>query len=453
MEKILNNTLCLTHGGSLAGLYGILATDRLSSNNALLKQGDETLKFTDPNNEFTQENNFLFFESIVDRGNLKYASFVENKSNQVGFSFLLVASSQSLLNQVDMVGNSDGILLGRSDDTPLEINIKQLDYKILIPESYKTDVKNYCEELRKLGHNAPEDLLIFKPIEELTDLLSSKISDPYLERQQTLCDIIQLNANISDKNFAISTKEIETKTSIITTSCSMALSTKAIKQKEFNTAEDLVSHMRERPTLSNLQRNTMLLFAEKSNSSLQQKISSISNEKPLIFDIIDKPEDLAFCLNNLAKLHPSKEVLESGEKRIDSFECMSIINKINNAIESPNTKKGLIECLQIARRRDISQEECANIMNECRKDKEWFVAVNRVQQPKLNTDQIQELIKNDINNEVVVWKDGMLNWQNAREMIDFKPLNKISILENIASMKPELEESPKISKAHTHAYK
>ena len=172
MRQIIKNSSLFTHGGRLGGLYGILATNKLSSNDALLRAGDNIFKFTDPNNQFKEEDSYIFFESVADRGKVNYASFAEEGFNQFGFSFLLVASSESLLKQVDMLGSSDGILMGRTDGQPLEIDLKKVDYKILVPDYYKETVNSYCNKLKSLGIEPPENCIIFQSIQELQKLVS-----------------------------------------------------------------------------------------------------------------------------------------------------------------------------------------------------------------------------------------------------------------------------------------
>lgn len=428
MKNIIENTLCFTHGGRLAGLFGILATNKLSSNGALARAGDDVFKFTDSENKFKQEDNFLFFESMEDRGRINYASFVDNNTNSVGFSFLIVANGKSLLNQVDTIGNSDGILMGRSDNHPLEIDMKELNYKILVPESYKEEVENFCANLKKLGLNPPEELLIFKPINELENLVGYRTGDNSLLRQKKLCDEIGIMSAVSDKKFSFSEKIIETKTSKVIVACDEpleSLSVEKLETRAFNNAEDLVRHMKERPTMSNIQRNTLLLFSEYTVRPIESITKAYKSKgSPLIVDLVSKPEDLAFCLNNLATCHTSKEKNIHGEKRISSYSIREITNRLNNSVENPQIINGLKECLEIIKERNITEKECSSILERYKNpdiiEDKWVISINRVQYPGfINEKQVKELMQAHIGKEVLLWKEGMPSWKNALEIPAF----------------------------------
>lgn len=431
MKKIIENTLCFTHGGRLAGLYGILATNKLSSNGALAREGDNLFKFTDSENKFNQEDNFLFFESMEDRGRINYASFVDNKTNDVGFAFLVIANGQSLLNQVDTIGNSDGILMGRSDNQPLEIDMKELNYKILVPESYKEDIEKFCANLKQLGLNPPQELLIFKPINELQNLVGYRTKDNSLSRQKQLCDEIGIKSDISNRKFAWSEKIVETKTSKVIVYCDEpleSLSVAKLEKRSFNNADDLVKHMKERPTISNIQRNTLLLFSEYTIRPIESITRAYEAKgSPLIIDLVSKPEDLAFCLNSLATCHISKEKNSHGEERISSSSVRDITNRLNNSVENLQVINGLKECLEIIKDRNITAKECANILEnhkipdpiENNEDK-WTIAINRVQYSGVaNEKQVKELMQANLGKEVLLWKEGMPAWKNALEVPAF----------------------------------
>ena len=387
MRQIIKNSSLFTHGGRLGGLYGILATNKLSSNDALLRAGDNIFKFTDPNNQFKEEDSYIFFESVADRGKVNYASFAEEGFNQFGFSFLLVASSESLLKQVDMLGSSDGILMGRTDGQPLEIDLKKVDYKILVPDYYKETVNSYCNKLKSLGIEPPENCIIFQSIQELQKLVSYRGYENAIERQNELSQAIGLNAKTSDKSFSFSEKTISTKTSTIQVVCDhplMQLSEEEKRPYEFNNAQDLVNHMRTRPTYSNIQRNTMLLFLESHNSNLSKKIAKISKNRPMILDLIDQPEDLAFCLNNLAQFHSSRQKQQNGEYRLDNYSLLSIKSKLRSSGAENYVIQGVIECLEHVVNQNITKEDCISILgkhkhqNTSSLENSWAVAINRI---------------------------------------------------------------------------
>ena len=431
-KEILDNTICFTHGGTLAGLYGILATQKISSNNALENHGDNTLKFTDPNKEFTQEDNFLFFESMADRGNLAYASLVDK--NNIGFSFLLVADANTLLQQVDMLGSSDGMLKGRKDGLPLEVDIKKINAQILVPESYKEDVINFCHQLKQLGHNSPEHLLTFKPINELNALLSARaytLEDKRL-RQKEFCNSIGLNANNAHHEFIGSDKIVHTKTSTINVIVNENnLEAVPFAKKEFKTGDQLIEHMRQRPTLANLQRNSMTLFLEKNNSSVYKEISLLAQGRPPLLDIASNYEDLSFALNTLAHLHPFKEEL-NGEKRISSHEIRNIAARFKK--QNTNVALGIVECLEEVARKNLSPEECKNIMQKHTTTLEttWFIAIDRVQQPPIQQSKIKQVVDSHTDKEILVWKEGMKTWENIKDMPE---LNLIKTSLNIANIR------------------
>lgn len=443
MKEILENTLFFTHGGRLSALYGILATETLSSNKALEKSGEDVFKFTDPENKYQQEDGYLFFESIADRGRINYSGLVDFKSNEVGFAFLLVASSQSLLKQVDMLGNSDGVLMGRLDGNPLEIDLKKVDYKIIIPESYQENIKEYCQTLKDLGINPPENKFVFKPMKEIQDILKSQPEKSLMDRQKEFCKEIDLNAQKSDKTFTENEKIIETKTSKIKTSCDKELQkvdNDKLKPKEFLNGHDLVNHMKSKPTPGNLQRNSMLLFLEHTSSPLKKSILNLSNKRPMILDLIDKPEDLSFALNCLANTHYSQEVTNNGEKRISSYVINNVIERINNTEEKIYIKNAMNKCLEIIKDRNITKEECLSII-ETYKENQWFVAINRVQQNYCMSDKnVKELLKNH-SNEILLWKEGMTEWKHGFEIfppvIEPPPLNEV--IKNITDLRKNNE--------------
>lgn len=90
VEKIIKDSVFLTHGGNLASLYVILATGSISSVDHLKNQGHFVYKYTDPENKFTEEDSKIFFESPVDRGRFSYAT-LSSKSDSPhenpGFAF------------------------------------------------------------------------------------------------------------------------------------------------------------------------------------------------------------------------------------------------------------------------------------------------------------------------------------------------------------------------------
>lgn len=443
MKEILANTLCFTHGGKLAGLYGILATGKLSSNSALERAGDNVFKFTDPENKYKQEDGYLFFESIADRGRINYASLVDFQSGQTGFSFLLVASSQSLLNQVDMLGNTDGILMGRSDNQPLEIDLKEVDYKIIIPESYQKNIKEYCETLKELGIIPIENRLVFKSMQDIENLLAYQSEKNPNERQKEFCEDIGLNAVKSEKTFTQNEKTIETKTSKISTACDIplnALPPEKVKKKNFLNGHDLVEHMKTRPTPGNLQRNSMLLFLEYTTAPLKESISKLSNKRPMVLDLIHKSEDLAFALNSIAKTHHEKEVNEHGEKRINRSAIRNIVERINNTNEENYIKNSLKKCLEIVVNKDISAQECASIIENYKNDNQWVVAINKVQQPYyMDNQSVKELIQNNMNHsEILLWKQGMPEWKHAVEI--FPPVIESPTTEQVVKNIAELRQ-------------
>lgn len=431
MKDIIENSSLFTHGGRLGALYGILSSNKLSSNNALERAGDSVYKFTDPNNEFKDEDGYIFFESVADRGRVNYASFIEQGRDQVGFAFLLVASSDSLLKQVDMLGNSDGILMGRSDGEPLEIDLKQVNYKILVPDSYKEMISAYCDKLKSLGINPPEHTLMFKPMNELQEIVAYKGYENALERQNELSQTIGLETKISEKSFSFSKKIIATKTSNIEVMCDSPLLKLSEEEKKiypFNNAQDLVNHMRSRPTDSNIQRNTMSLFLESHNSQLRKKIGEISNNRPMILDLMNKPEDLAFCLNNLAQFHPSRQRQENGEYRVERYSLSSLKSKLRDTNEESYIVEGLIECIESVVYKNITKEECVSILEKHKNkipdpiEQSWAIAINRQpQQLYVNESQVKEIIKNNIGQEILLWQPGMTEWKNAFTIPEFMP--------------------------------
>jgi GYF domain 2 len=438
IKKILDNTVCFTHGGTLGGLYGILATNKISSHNALQNHGDNTAKFTDPDKSFSQEDNFLFFESMADRGNLTYSSLIDKKQNHVGFSFLLVASADTLLKQVNMIGNSDGILLGRKDEKALELDLSKIDTKILVPESYKEDVTKFCVHLKELGHTPPEHLLVFKPITELNNILqvSAYTPEEVLSKQYHLCKEIGLKAQQSTQEFSSSEKVISTKTSSIGVAMSQnTLEDKLSPQKLFTNGRDLLEHMKERPTPANLQRNSMLLFLEKSNSLLSQSVTTFAQGRPPLLDIASNPKDLAFALNTLAEMHPFKEDSTSGEKRISSYEIRNITARFKKYPDITGMVSGICECLEEVKNKRISVEDCAKIMQKHmspQEDTKWFIAINRIQQPPVAQSKIKLIVDLNTNNEIMVWKEGMKDWANIKDVPELN-LSKASL--NITEMR------------------
>lgn len=443
MKEILDNTLCFTHGGKLAGLYGILATGKLSSNSALERAGDNVFKFTDPENKYKQEDGYLFFESVADRGRINYASLVDFQSGQTGFSFLLVASSQSLLTQVDMLGNSDGILMGRSDNHPLEIDLKKVDYKIIVPESYQENIKEYCDTLKDLGITPEENVLVFKSKQEIENLLAYQSEKNPNDRQKEFCDSIELNAIKSDKTFTLNEKIIETKTSKIGTVCDVPLEPLSEEQTQayqFLNGHDLIQHMKTRPTPGNLQRNSMLLFLEYTTSPLKESISKLSNKRPMVLDLMDKPEDLAFALNSIAKTHHDKDRSDNGEKRISRSSIRNIVERINNTNEENYIKNSLKKCLEIVINKDITAQECAEIIENYKNDNQWVVAINKIQQPYyMDNQSVKELMQNNMNHsEILLWKQGMPEWKHAVEI--FPPVIESPSTEKVIKNITELRQ-------------
>ena len=80
----------------------------------------------------------------------------------------------------------------------------------------------------------------------------------------------------------------------------------------------------------------------------------------------------------------------------------------------------------------------------------WAIAINRKSQPfYVNEEQVKEIIKNNIGQEILLWKNGMTDWKNALTFPEFmstpplyiQPPTLPKIVENIKNVQQNLKVS------------
>lgn len=129
---------------------------------------------------------------------------------------MVVADAKSLLEQSNTAGVSDGVLLGRSDGKPLNVDLKTVNHVLMVPEHYSEMVEAYANKIRNFGGMPFTNRLVFKSEEEikiLNDLASRAQFD--LKVQHEMAHSLGLSAQPSPKVFEAAPQTVKTKTSII----------------------------------------------------------------------------------------------------------------------------------------------------------------------------------------------------------------------------------------------
>ncbi|WP_066334626.1 LPD7 domain-containing protein [Azohydromonas lata] len=323
----ITNTLAFTHGGTLRGLEGIITTGKLSSTAALEARGDATFKFTDAERQHVAEDKYLFFDCPQNNGCLTYQGVKHANEPGAGFQFVLVANGKSLVEQADLFGVSDGILMGRQDGAPLEIDVRKLDCKVLVPDCYKPHVDRMVELAQMAGKELDTAKLVFRPIEEVRQLLQEgrRPADP-IAAQQALCRELGISAEPTARAINDAAGTVETKTSKVVVAHREELLDRAsapVVRVGPSTGAELVAHMRETPVYLNIQSDLRELFGGRGARS----------PTPRVLELKDRPEDLAHAVNMLVRMSPHStyhkafhagEVAPAGQPFVGYFELAEI---------------------------------------------------------------------------------------------------------------------------------
>jgi hypothetical protein len=294
----ITDTVCFTHGGTLQGLAGIVTTGKLSSTAALEGRGDATFKYTDAARAHVAEDKFLFFDCPQNNGLLAYQSVKQANEPGAGFQFVLVANGKSLVEQADLFGVSDGILMGRQDGAALEIDVRKLDCKILIPDCYKPHVDRMVELAQMAGKEVDTSKLEFRPIAEVRQLLheGARPSDP-VAAQQALCRELGISTERTTRSIRDAAGAVETKTANVVVAHRnepLDRASAPAARPAPSTGPELVARMRETPVYLNIRSDLRELFGGRSASSSTPKVLELKN----------RPEELAHAVNMLVRMSP-----------------------------------------------------------------------------------------------------------------------------------------------------